>query len=111
MTVCPGFNGSGQPLISRTGRSGAVSSCKAEIIAGLVSFPAWRLVAISNGKATEWLPTFGVSWQVVQVPVMEAGLPSAALSFKPRTPVIIAARAIVSGIAFPLRAGQRKVVE
>ena len=33
-----------------------------------------RLVAISSGRATEWLPTFGESWQVVHVPVIDAGL-------------------------------------
>src|SRR5262249_25379978 len=34
---------------------------------------------------TEWLPTFGVSWQVVQLPLI-TGMPSA--SFKPPTPLI-----------------------
>src|ERR1700690_1968116 len=42
-------------------------------------------VPISRGSGNEWFPTFGVSWQVVQVPVNVLGLPSAALSFKPRT--------------------------
>ena len=41
---------------------------------------------MSSGTGREWLPTFGVSWQVVQVPLM-AGAPSASL--RPATPVIV----------------------
>src|ERR1051326_9012490 len=38
-------------------------------------------------SGTEWLPTFGVLWQVVHVPVNEAGTPG--MSFKPVTPEIV----------------------
>src|SRR5579863_2539399 len=92
----PGFVGSGQPEISNTGRSGALNSCRPATIALLDSYPGRRLVAISSGSATEWLPTLGESWQVVQVPAIDAGLPSAGLSLSPRTPVITAVRVLKS---------------
>src|SRR5437899_8200532 len=38
-------------------------------------------------SGTEWFPTFGVLWQVVQVPVNEAGTPAAPL--RPATPEIV----------------------
>jgi hypothetical protein len=43
------------------------------------------LTPMSSGNGTEWLPTFGVSWQVVQVPMM-TGWARASLS--PVTPVM-----------------------
>src|SRR4051812_50017230 len=41
-----------------------------------------------SGATTEWLPPLGVLWQLVHVPVSVAGLPNAASSFIPDTPVI-----------------------
>ena len=51
------------PLPTRIviGMSGALSSRRPAMIVGFVSFSACLLVAMSNGRATEWFPTFGVS--------------------------------------------------
>src|SRR5689334_4283768 len=42
-----------------------------------------------RGADTEWLPKFGLSWQLVQVPVNEAGVPKAASSLIPETPTMV----------------------
>jgi hypothetical protein len=39
-------------------------------------------------SGSEWFPTFGVSWQVVQVPMISFGFPRLGLSLSPRTAVI-----------------------
>jgi hypothetical protein len=44
---------------------------------------------MSSGSGSEWLPTFGVSWQVVQVPMISFGFPRLDLSLSPRTAVIL----------------------
>ena len=41
---------------------------------------------MSSGKPTEWSPTLGASWQVVQVPVSVA---TPSLSLSPRTPAML----------------------
>src|ERR1700723_1738487 len=58
---------------------------------------------MSKAKGKEWLPRFGASWQVVQVPakgamgtVVPKALASAALSVKPRTLEIVSARVLNS---------------
>src|SRR6185437_15183964 len=49
---------------------------------GSISNRAERLVPISSGTGSEWLPTFGESWHVVQVPLMIGWL---TWSLSPRT--------------------------
>src|SRR5690348_13097467 len=76
---------------------------------GSVSYANTWLVPMSRGSGREWLPTFGVLWQVVHVPATE-GRPST--SFSPRTLVIVSTwvlkicspRAIAcrDGVSFPL---------
>ena len=58
-----------------------------------------------SGATTEWLPPLGVSWQVVQVPISVAGLPNAASSLMPDTPVI--AIALVLNSAWPRAMARR----
>src|ERR1041384_5856122 len=41
-----------------------------------------------SGATTEWLPPLGVLWQLVHVPTSTAGLPNAASSLMPDTPLI-----------------------
>src|SRR5262249_27328575 len=53
--------------------------------AGGALLPA-PVTPIFSGKAAEWLPTLGASWQVLQVP-LTVDLPN--VSFSPATPVIL----------------------
>src|SRR5512143_4177261 len=60
-------------------------------------------------RGTEWWPTFGASWQVVQLPVKDAGTPG--LSFRPPTPEMVIGRVLnrVSPRATDRRAAVRAV--
>src|SRR5438094_5506346 len=64
-------------------------------IEGLVS-------PMSSGAFTEWLPTFGESWQTPQVPVIEDGTATPLANvwlFSPATPLIV--NVFVLKIAWP----------
>src|SRR5580692_2818126 len=101
---CPGtWNGFGHPVIRYTGRSGTLSCESPLAISGSDSATGSWPVPISSAKGREWLPTFGASWQVVQVPangamgtVVPSALASAALSVKPRTFEMVSARVLNS---------------
>src|SRR5262249_48154727 len=70
----------------KIGSSGTCNLVSAALIAGSSSYVDEWLTPMSSGNGREWLPTFGVSWQTVQVPGNSLTLST---SFNPVTFLIV----------------------